>query len=386
MSSVRTKITKKVVDNLRPGQVVSDTELQGFSVRCHGSQRVYSVRGRCKGARIRWTIGAHGPFTPVSARVEATRVLGLMAAGIDPRQGAVSGKRLNDAAEPFLEKKSKLRSPGTLREYRSHLRDHLLPQFGAMLLDDITSEMLERLHRALRERPVLGNRVIATLSSLYTFAGATALCRPDYNPTRGIERYVEAKKERYLDKAEVARLGRALFQLSAAGQHSVFALAAIKLLLLTGCRRDEIRTAQWSFVDFDRALLTLPRTKTGRRVVHLCPTAIAVLKELSTVPNPTKNPFVIRGSRTNRPHANLQDVWQVVRLKAGLQDVRLHDLRHSVASFAAANGASLIQIGGLLGHRSTAATMRYVHLADSNKRQTSDDVSKIITESLEHAD
>jgi integrase len=359
---MKSRITLAAVAHLSAGETLYDTELAGFTVRRQGSAAVYSVRGTLKGQKLRITIGRHGAFTPHSARKEAQRLLGLMAGGTDPRAVKTTCVSMKAAAESFLHHVCAKRAPGTAREYEGHLVQHLIPAFGRKSLDSITTADFARLHLDLRGRPILANRVLATASSLYGWAARQNMVPDGFNPARRVERFKEESKQRFLNDAELTRLGSALREIEAEGRWSPYALGAIRLLLFTGCRRDEIRLMQWSMIDWQRATLATP-SKRGRKVVHLNAPALAVLEGLRALPGGETNPYVISGNNSNEAYVNLQDVWDHVRTCAKLDDVRIHDLRHSLASLAGAEGASLPIIGALLGHKTAAATKRYTHLA-----------------------
>lgn len=344
---------------------------------------VYSVRRRFKGQNLLVTIGRHGPFTPHTARKEALRLLAMMAQGQDPRADKTDHMAFKDAAEKFLEHIQAKRAAGTHREYEGHLRSYLIPRFGNRAIEAITTSELTKLHLQLKDRPTLANRALDTLSSFYGWAARQRMCAMLFNPAskRLIERYAEEGKERYLTGEELKRLGKVLREIEDKAEWSPFALAAIRLLLFTGCRRDEIRLAQWAHVDWERQLLLLPKAKRGKRHVHLNAGAMAVLEGLRALPD-DGNPYIIRGVKNDEPYKNVWDVWSVVRKRAKLDDVRIHDLRHSVASFAGAGGASLPIIAALLGHKSLAATKRYTHLAGDPAKLAAERVGETITRGL----
>jgi integrase len=305
-----------------------------------------------------------------------------MAGGSDPRISKTSAVAFSVAADTFLEHVRAKRAAGTAREYEGHLRDHLIPAFGRKALDSVTTADLSKVHLSLKARPILANRVLATGSSLYGWAADHDMVADNFNPARRVERYREESKERFLSDSELKALGKALRDAEAEQRWSPQALAAIRLLLLTGCRRDEIRLMRWTMIDWQRATFTTP-AKRGRKVVHLNSPAVAVLHELKKLPSSLDNPYVIAGSVADEPYANLQDVWEHIRKRAGLNDVRIHDLRHSHASLAGAQGASLPIIGALLGHRTAAASKRYTHLAGDPARIASQRVGKRASEALD---
>ena len=185
--------------------------------------------------------------------------------------------------------------------------------------------------------------------------------RPDgSNPCLHIKRYKEEKRERFLSAEEFARLGRVLDEILRDGSETRSAVVAIRLLMLTGCRLSEIQKLRWEHVDLEAGELRLPDTKTGGRAVPLAPSAVQLLESL---PRDEKNPWVIPGRKPGRHLTDLQHPWRRIREKAELDDVRIHDLRHSFASRALALGEGLPMIGKLLGHTQVQTTARYAHLA-----------------------
>jgi integrase len=194
------------------------------------------------------------------------------------------------------------------------------------------------------------------LSKMFNLAEQWGL-RPDgSNPCRHIERFTEHKRERMLSPAELGRLGDAL----AAYTGSPYPVAAIKLLVFTGARLGEVRGLRWNWIDLERGEARLPDSKSGAKTLHLPPPALAVLTALPRLDN---NPHVIVGQKVGAALANLEKPWRAIRNTAGLDDVRLHDLRHAFASVAASSGMGLPIIGKMLGHSQAQTTHRYAHLA-----------------------
>ena len=213
----------------------------------------------------------------------------------------------------------------------------------------------------------MANRVVDTLSRLYSMAEAWGVVPEGRNPCRSAVKYKERRRERFLTEEEFRRLGRVLAEAETEGGLSAYAVAAIRLLTLTGCRRNEILALQWKDVDLDAGELSLKDTKTGARTVPLSP---AALKVLAALPRVRGNPWVIPGKKPGAHMRNINDPWEIVRKRAGLEDVRLHDLRHSFASRALALGESLPVIGKLLGHTQVETTARYAHLARDSVRES----------------
>jgi integrase len=196
---------------------------------------------------------------------------------------------------------------------------------------------------------------------MFNLAERWGLIPEHTNPVRHVEKYREGKKERYLTSAEFERLAQVLGDRERAGSESPYVIAALRLLILTGSRLGEILSLRWDFVDLEHRALRLPDSKTGQKVIFLSQPAIDVLMN---IPRDVGNPHVIVGAKAGRPLRNLQKPWGRIRQAAELEGVRIHDLRHSYASVAAAAGLSLPVIGKLLGHTKSVTTERYAHLAD----------------------
>ncbi len=180
------------------------------------------------------------------------------------------------------------------------------------------------------------------------------------NPCRFVRKYRKRSRERFLSEEEFRRLGRTLDAVEAEGRVHPSAVAAFRLLMLTGCRRNEVLTLRWADVDLEAGEIRLRDAKTGARSVALSPAARRVLAGMPRLPD---NPWVISGARPGARLSNLNNAWLAVRVRADLKDVRIHDLRHSFASRALALGESLPMIGRMLGHRKVQTTARYAHLA-----------------------
>lgn len=373
-------ITKAVVDALQPGELVRDTQVRGFGARRQRGEPIYFVQKRI-GGKVRWiTIGPHGsPWTVQTARKEAVRLLGEIASGTDPQEqkeierekdlGRVS---IEKAAADFLAEHGPKLKPRTRQEYERLFKLHILPKLGPIQLEALSRAQVTRFHAGMADKPAAANFTLSVVAKMMTWAEDTGRRPAGSHPCRGIKKFRTRKLGRYLSNDELIRLGEALSAAEAERTESVYAIAAIRLLLLTGARRNEILKLKWSYVDFDRAALRLSDSKTGEKVIKLGAPALQILASLDRVEG---NPFVIVGIKEGQHLVNIQSPWESVRAAAGLEDVRLHDLRHSFASFAVASGASLPMIGKLLGHTQTETTARYAHLADDPITQLNDAVS-----------
>src|SRR6266446_3499844 len=367
---MRGKITKRAVDALKPADgveaVLWDSELKGFGIRVQrGGAKSYVLHyrvGTGRGAPLRkLTIGRHGsPWTPETARKEAKTLLGMIEDGADPAADKMARREaptIAELAERFLaEHADSKRKGSTAAEYRRLLDKIILPALGKRKVADVTRADVTKLHHANRGAPYQSNRVLAVLSKMFNLAERWGL-RPDgSNPCRHVEKFFERKRERMLSPTELARLGDAL----AAYTGSPYAVTAVKLLVFTGARLGEVLGLKWEWIDFERGEARLPDSKTGAKTLHLPPPALAVLADLPRLDN---NPHVIVGQKVGAALANLEKPWRAIRKAAGLDDVRLHDLRHAFASVAASSGMGLPIIGKMLGHTQAATTARYAHLA-----------------------
>lgn len=362
-----------------------DTEVRGFGLKITpAGSKSYLLKyrvGSGRGARVRrFTIGSPGsPWTPTTARAEALRLMGDIAAGVDPMQERSDRARELTVAELcdlWLAEGCTTKRESTIAMDRSRIRAHVKPLLGRRHLRSIERGDVERFLRDVaagktaakaktgkarglsRVRGGRGaaTRTVGMLGSIFEFAVARGLL--DSNPARGVKRWPDEKRERFLSAAELARLGDVLR--ASAGSEHPSAIAAVRLLALTGCRKAEILGLRWEHVDLELGALRLPTSKTGAKVVHLGPPAVQLL---STLPRTVGCPFVLPGHVEGSHFRGLQKAWVRIRERAGLEDVRLHDLRHSFASVGAAGGDSLLIIGSLLGHRKAATTQRYAHLS-----------------------
>ena len=247
----------------------------------------------------------------------------------------------------------------TIESYRMIINTQIVPALGERKIGSVRRADVATLHFALHDRPGMANRTVQILAQMFRKAGQWGLIPEGTNPCQGIPKYPLRVRNRYLTKDEYRRLGRALRRVEADGSVSGSAAAALRLLILTGCRRNEILTLRWDDVDFSARELRLRDSKTGPCMVALTSAVETVLKGIARMHG---NPWVIVGRRRGRRLMTLQPAWEKVRSLAELEDVRLHDLRHSYASRALALGESLTAIGKLLNHGRIDTTAQYSHL------------------------
>ena len=260
---------------------------------------------------------------------------------------------------------------------RGLLHSHILPVLGRIPVAALERTRVVEFHHELSGRPVTANKAIKVLSHMYRLGEGWGLVPEGCNPCRSVEKYPVRPRERFLTDAEFARLGWVLDEAVDDGTASPMAATAIRLLMLTGCRKSEILTLRWTDVDLDAGELRLADAKSGPRAVQLPPTAVEILEAL---PQRKDSPWVFPGNdRDGRfSGSDLDRAWQAVRARAGLEDVRLHDLRHSFASRALALGETLPVIGKLLGHSDIETTARYAHLAQDSIHETAERIAESI--------
>ncbi len=379
------KITKRIVDRLQPDQkdfFLWDEELKGFGIRVKPSgAKSYVIQYRnLQGRSRRLTVGMHGRLTPEEARSLARQMLAAVERGEDPqqaRQEERQGLTIQGLAKRYLEEhavpKKKLSS---VRSDQELLRNIILPKLGNRKVGDVNRTDILRLHHDLRDKPIRANRAIALLSKMFSLAEAWGLRADERNPCRGVQRYKESRRERFLSEEEISRLSKVLDEREQSEPNTVL---AIRLLLFTGCRLGEILTMKWSYVNFEKGLIRYPDSKTGAKTIPLTP---HVLDLLLNAPQINDNPYVIWGRVTGKHLINLEKPWRRIRTLAGLEDVRIHDLRHSFASVAAMAGMSLPMIGALLGHNQAQTTQRYAHLAMDNLKHAAEEVAKQIDRAM----
>lgn len=381
------KLTKRQIEALEPADkdyFVWDTELSGLGIRVFPTGRKqFVLQYRFGRTSRRMSLGRFGALTPDQARGLALEALVKIRHDVDPQLEKLERREavtVNELAKRFDEEHIKVRlKASTAREYRRNLELFILPAIGHLRVIDVTRADIAKYHHDWRHRPYQANRNIEIISKMFNLAELWGL-RPDgTNPRKHIRKYPEKKRERYFSAAELQSIGRVLREMEEERIELPSAIAAVRLLLFTGCRLGEILKLQWEHVDLADHVLRLPDSKTGAKVVHLGSAATSVLQSIDKVAG---NPFVIVGRNPGAHLTDLQPFWQRLRGRAGLKNARIHDLRHTFASVAVSNGQSLPMIGKLLGHTQVQTTARYAHLANQPIIQAANDVSALIEKEL----
>jgi len=407
------RITKKsTLDPLRkepPDKrlLIWESETRGFGVRVTETGKVAFVfqYRDATGASKRVTIGEFGqPWTVDMARDRAVDMQRAVAEGRDPREEkreARNALTIGQLVDLYLTEGPADRpnkKPSSWKQDVSNLRRHVVPLLGTQSARTLTRDQVAHWRNDVaagktaadavvgpRSRSIVRGgqgtaaRALAAFGAMMTWAVERKLVTE--NPVRGVETYKGKKKDRFLSESEVARLNRAMVSLvDDLDMLRPASADCFRLLMLTGCRKEEIASLRWEYIDLERGLLNLPDSKTGAKVVVLALPAVEMLAALRA--RRTEAPWVFPARRGDGPIGGLQKDWEVVREWAGVEGVRIHDLRHSLASFAAADGASLLLIGKTLGHRRAETTQRYAHLADDPVRQVANAAAGRISRAL----
>ena len=378
------KLTKRRVDAAKPDATLWDGDLPGFGLRVSkGGVRSYVLKYR-RGGVQRWlTIGRHGaPWTPETARIEAKRLIGKIAAGGDPaadKADARGAETLTAFSERYLATYARPhKRASSVAEDARNLKNHILPALGRHQMRTISRADVAAFHLGLGKTPYAANRCLSLLSHMFRKAELWSVRPEGSNPCRHVERFEERPRERFLSLKELQRLGRALRAVDRAGE-APYTVAAIRLLLFTGARLTEILALRWAHVDLAARVIRLPVSKTGAKIIALPAPAVEILNALPKIKG---NPFVICGRKTGESLKNLQRPWRRLRKAALLDKTRLHDLRHSFASVAMSGGLSLPLIGALLGHTQPQTTQRYAHLAGDARQAAANAVASVIDANL----
>lgn len=418
------RLSKRTADAAAPVAAVyilRDEDLAGFGLRVTptGSKAwVVDFRpngGGRKAPKRLMTLGSYGTLTAEEARRAAKDVLASVRLGADPAGARHKSRAMLTVAEfgeRFLEQycQPPRMKPTTAALYADNLRRLAKPFIGSIKLDAVTKADVARMHRAIgQDRPTSANNVLVTLASLYKFAAAEGLLPEGTNPARGVQRFKSQAMERFLSDEEFARLGEAIREAETIGlpwrQNELAdpskakhrpkdpakrmiilppdVAAALRLLLFTGCRKSEILNLRWAEVDFERGLLNLEQSKTGRKTVVLNAPALQILSDM-----PRVGEHVFPGDDAKAPRSSVTAHWYRVRARAGLDGadgkppVRLHDLRHTFASVGMSGGLGLPIVGKLLGHTQSSTTQRYAHLDADPVRRATERIGNAIAASL----
>ncbi|WP_417796367.1 tyrosine-type recombinase/integrase [Terasakiella pusilla] len=417
-SKENVKITKRTVDACKPGErdvFIWDSETKGFGLKVTpAGNKIYLFQYRLPELRnaARLTIGKHGdPWTADKARMEAEKYRGDIKKGINP--AALKKKRIQEAkanitvaelcdeyieAVPFiiLPKIGRPKKASSIATDKSNIERHIKPLIGKKRIGNIVRGDVERFQKdvasgksAVDEKTGVRGRAIvkggkgvaaratAVLKAIFSYAVKEGSMKQ--NPGLGVELFKGEKRTRFLTMPEMSRLGDAMIEAERNGVNAT-GIAAIRLLLTTGCRKDEILSLQWKWVDFEGGCLRLPDSKTDQKIV---PLGAPALELLASCPRVAGNPHVLPGWKDKGHLVGLQKIWQKIRIVAELEDVRLHDFRHSFATVGVAGGDSLYLVGKVLGHKQSRTTEIYAHAQQDPLKAVADRAATQITAALD---
>lgn len=389
MSNRRVKLTERIVDGAvaeKKRYALSDTDIPGLALLVWPSgKRGFYYRYRHNGRRRDAKLGAPPAMKVAKARSLASEWAMAVAQGKDPQAERVRARHaptMSEVFDRYMQEHAAVRKkPSSASQDESLIRIYLNPALGKRKIAEVTRTDVASLHSKMRQTPHRANRALALLSKVFNLAEVWGLREDNSNPTRHVAKFRELPRKRFLSREELARLGVALKRAEAGelGAMLPSAVVAIRLILLTGARRGEVLGLKWDWIDWERGVAQLPDSKTGEKQLVLSPPALDLLRAIERVDG---NPHVIVGGKTGAPLINLKDPWAKIRKAAGLDDVRIHDLRHSFGAVGAAGGASLHILGGIMGHTNASTTKRYAHLSDDPLQAEAAKISSQISEAM----
>ena len=359
-----------------------DTQIPGLGIRVLPSGRksfVLQYRNNEQRTR-RIVLGRFGVLTLAQARQKARKLLVEVQEGGDPaqtRQDTLKDATVRELATRYLEHHARhMKKPRSAAEDERLLNLKILPVIGPRKVRGVTRSDITGLHRSMSETPVQANRTLSLCSMLFTCAEQWGMRPEGTNPVKGVQRFPEQPRERYLSAEEFSRLGQTLREVEEDGSIRPEAVACLRVILFTGARRDEIRCLRWDWVDLNGAELHLPDSKTGPKSIPLPAAAVQILAGLD---RPCDWVFpAVHG----RGPLSLTSSWKTVRNRAAMTDLHIHDLRHSWGALATGAGMPLQVIGKVMGHKNLKTTARYAHAGRSVVHEAAERVSKKIEAAL----
>lgn len=378
------KLTKREIEKAKyQGKEISegkwsrdfrwDNSIKGLGLRIYPTgEKAFVLSYRFHGRKRLMTLGPFGVLTVDQARDMARLHLAEILKGIDPlekREQAARGETVKDLCEMFIERHSKVHKK-TWKDDEYRIEKHIKPAWGSLKASSITSADVSALHTKIGRDSghYEANRVVELISKIWERAehwGGFVL-KGSPNPARGIEKFKERKRDRWVTPEELPALATAINQ-----EENIYIKAALWLYLLTGTRKSELLKAKWVDVDLVRQELRLPETKAGR--IHYVPLSEPAVRILRALPRQKDNPFVFCGRKEGGRIVEIRKAWVRVRKAAKLPDVRLHDLRRTVGSWLVGSGASLPLVGKILNHSNPSTTQRYAWMAEDHARRALED-------------
>ena len=412
MAGSNAKLTQRTIDAAKPSAkryIIGDTDIPGFRLHVLPSGKkafylAYRVGGGRGATQREPKIGDWPAVKAEQARRIAADWFAEVRSGGDPaakRRGVRQAPRMSELFDRYLSDHARPhKKPSSIANDERLLAKRLVPAFGHKKVAEIARADVADFHNSLTNTPYEANRALALLSKAFNLAEIWEMRPEGTNPCRHVKKFQEKQRKRFLSLAELARLGSVMRRAENDGKLtlpakpgvrseprtvpiSTAALATIRLEVFTGARKGEILSLRWDWIDFENRRINLPDSKTGDNSIPLNSAALAVLGK---VPRIQGNPHVIVGAKLGAALVNPYKAWHAIREAAGIDDVRMHDLRHSFASVGAGGGLSLPIIGALLGHKNMQTTQRYAHLADDPLKVATDAIGAQISAAMGDAE
>ena len=378
------KLTKNIIDRAtyqgdnNNRHVLWDSAISGFGLRIYPSgKKAFVLFYRVAGRQRFLALGTYGEeLTLAEGRKKARQLLGKTLEGNDPleeRQRATRGETVEALCSAYVERHSYRKRSG--KDDRRRIRQHLLPAWRTRKADGIKRADVAALHLKIgKNAPYEANRTLALISKMFELGRRWGFGPKNAaNPARGIDKFPEQKRDRWVTKEELTRLAVAISH-----EGNLYWRVGIWFYLLTGVRKTELLVTRWEDIDFARGELRLGKTKAGR--IHYVPLSSPALALLNNLPRREGNPYVLPGAKPGKHLVNIEKTWRRVRKAADIEDVRLHDLRRTVGSWLAQAGHSLPLIGRVLNHTNPATTAIYAHLGDDPAREALEDHARRLEE------
>ena len=378
---MKLRLTKRSVESVKPSAqdiIVWDSDLKGLGCKVTPKgRRVYFVYYRTRdGQQRRPKIGDHGVVTCEQARETARQWLAEASAGGDPsakRKARREAQTISALCDRFIVEHCSRRRNTTAKEYRRLIERRIRPMLGKLKVEAVTGADVARLHHSMRDTPRSANQAVSVLSKMINLALRWGLRTDGINPCRGaVDKYPEVKRTRFVTEAEYARLGAALAEAERESTEHPTLVSFFRLVALSGCRLSEIATLRWEYIDLERAIIHLPKTKTGQKVVEVTAPIAAILETLSET-SEWVLPALTDASMPLSVHT-IEGAWLRLKSRSGL-DMRIHDLRHGFGATGILAGVNVRVLQSLLGHATIGMTQRYAAVSDSPRRDAAEAIA-----------
>ena len=362
-----------------PRDIRWDDSLPSFGVRVYPSgRRVYIVYFRVTGRQRLMVVGKTEFMSLEKARKKAKQILLDAGEGKDAmadRTAKRQAKNIKDLCHIYMERHARHKKTG--KEDLRRLDKHIVPRWGQIKVEALTSADVERLHTEISNKaPYEANRVVSLLATLFNLAMEWNLTSPNHqNPAAKVKFNKEVKRDRWVRPDELPQLVEAIDM-----ESNPYVRALIWLFLLTGARKGELLAAKWEHLDWDQAILTFPETKSGR--THYLPLSEPALAILRSLPRLEDNPYIFPGRIEGEPIVNLDKAWRRLRKTAKLNDVRIHDLRRTVGSWIVQAGNTPYLVQHILNHKDVKTTAIYARFAQDHVRKALEDHSERMMKAL----